>query len=220
MTALKIILRMVVALWIGCVAHAAAPVAAEGLTSTKEHGVVEVQADPTLSDGRLVLKVVAFNRTTTPSSFGPDDVKVFTAAGHAVPLMTLEQLVQQTRASAPGGSTVDTFGTSGPTMQHDAAGRPDVGNFTGGNGSMAGSMSSRSRRPDASKADDPKMQQQIAALSAAILQPSPIAPSAAVGGQVVTQKIKFGRKEERVLRVTVQLNGEEHVFEFAAPGER
>ena len=38
---------------------------------------------------------------------------------------------------------------------------------------------------------------QIAALSAAILQPSPVAPSAAVGGQVVTPKIEFGRKEQR-----------------------
>ena len=216
---MKILFAMVIAVLIGNVG-AAEPVVLEGLTSTKEHGVVKVQSDPTLSEGRLVLKVVAFNRTTTSSSFGPDNVKVSTAAGQAVPLMTLEQLVQETRASAPGGSTVDPFGTSGLRMQHDAAGRPDVGNFTGGNGSMAGSMSSRSRRPDATKGDDPKMQEQIAALSAAILQPSPLAPSAAVGGQVVTQKIKFGRKEERALRVTVELNGEQHVFGFAAPGER
>jgi hypothetical protein len=41
-----------------------------------------------------------------------------------------------------------------------------------------------------------------------------------VVGPLVTQKIKFGRKEERALRVTVELNGEQHVFEFAAPGER
>jgi hypothetical protein len=189
----------------------------DGLTSTKEHGVVKVQADPALSEGRLVLKVVAFNRNTTPSSFGPDDVKVFTAAGQAVPLMTLQQLVQETRGASSGGgrSTVDSFGTSGPTMQHDAAGRPDVGNFTGGNSAMAGSLSSRSQRTE----DDPKVQQQIAALSAAILQPSTISAAAAVGGQIVTQKIKFGRKEERALRVTVELNGEQHVFEFAAPGE-
>jgi hypothetical protein len=216
------LVALVIALLIGGGTHAAESVVLEGLTSTKEHGVVELQSDPTLSQGRLVLKVVAFNRTTAPSSFGPDDVKVFTAAGQAVPLMTLEQLVQQTRAAASGDarSTVDTFGTSGPTILHDAAGRPDVGNFTGGNGAMAGSVSSRARRPDAGTVDDPKVQQQIAALSAAILQPSTIAASAAVGGQVVTQKIKFGPKEERALRVTVELNGEQHVFEFAAPGER
>jgi len=196
-------------------------VTAEGLTSTKEHGVVKVQSDPTLAEGRLVLKVVAFNRTTTVSRFGPDDVKVFTAAGQPVPLMTLEQLVQETRGASGGSrTTVDTFGTSGPTITHDAAGRPDVGNFTGGSNSMGTSVSTRDRRPDPSKPGDPKVQQQIAALSAAILQPSPVAPSAAVGGQVVTQKIKFGRKDERALRVVVEFSGEQHVFEFAAPGER
>jgi hypothetical protein len=174
-----------------------------------------------LAEGRLVLKVVAFNRTTAPSRFGPDDVKVFTAAGQAVPLMTLDQLVAQTRGSSSGAqSTVDTFGTSGPTVTHDAGGQPDVGKFTGGSRATGGSFSKRATRPDSSKADDPKVQQQIAALSAAILQPSPVAPSAAVGGQVVTQKIKFGRKEERALRVVVELNGEQHVFEFAAPGDR
>jgi len=197
------------------------PVVIEGLSSTKEHGVVKVQSDPTLAEGRLVLKVVAFNRTTTVSSFGPDDVKVFTAAGQPVPLMTLEQLVQEARGPSGGSrTTVDTFGTSGPTITHDAAGRPDVGNFTGGSNSMGTSVATRDRRPEPSKPDDPKVQQQIAALSAAILQPSPVAPSAAVGGQVVTQKIKFGRKDERALRVVVEFSGEQHVFEFAAPGEK
>jgi hypothetical protein len=195
------------------------PVVLEGLTSTKDHGVVKVQADPTLAEGRLVLKVVVFNRMTAASSFGPDDVKISTAAGQAIPLMTLEQLVQEARAGAPSSSTINSFGTSGPTLQHDAAGRPDVGNFTGGNSSMAGSSSVRTR-PDLSKSDDPQVQQQIAALSAAILQPTSVAPAAAVGGQVVTNKIEFGRKEERALRVTVEFNGEQHVFEFAAPGER
>ena len=42
-----------------------------------------------------------------------------------------------------------------------------------------------------------------AALSAAILQPVSVAPASAAGGQIVTQKIKFGRKEERSLRVVV-----------------
>ena len=196
-------------------------VVTDGLTSTKDHGVVKVQSDPTLAQGRLVLKIVAFNRTNVPSRFGPDDVKVFTAAGQTVPLMTLDQLVEETRGSSGGSrTTTDTFGTSGPTITHDAAGRPDVGNFTGGSSSMGASYSTRTKRPDSSKADDPKVQQQIATLSAAILQPSPVAPSATVGGQVVTQKIKFGRKEERALRVVVELNGEQHAFEFAAPGEK
>lgn len=204
-----------------CAGASVDPVVIEGLTSTKDHSVVKVQSDPTLAEGRLVLKVVAFNRTTAPSRFGPDDVKVFTAAGQPVPLMTLEQLVQETRGtSGAKRTTVDTFGTSGPKITHDSAGRPDVGNYTGGSNSMGTSVSTRDTRPDPAKREDPKVQQQIAALSAAILQPSPVAPATAVGGQVVTQKIQFGRKDQRALRVVVEFNGEQHEFEFAAPEER
>ncbi len=201
------------------------PVVLEGLSSTKDHGVVKVMADPTLAEGRLVLKVVAFNRITAASSFGPENVKVFTAAGQSIPLMTLEQLVRQTREAAGVSDTnrtpsVDTFGTSGPNITHDMAGRPDVGNYTAGSNSMGTGVSTHGPRANPVKADDPKLQQQIAALTAAILQPVSVAPASAAGGQVVTQKIKFGRKEERALRVVVEFNGEQHEFSFSAPGER
>jgi hypothetical protein len=201
------------------------PVVLEGLSSTKDHGVVKVMADPTLAEGRLVLKVVAFNRTTAASSFGPENVKVFTAAGQSIPLMTLEQLVRQTREAAGVSDTnrkpsVDTFGTSGPNITHDMAGRPDVGNYTAGSNSMGTGVSTHGPRANPVKGDDPKLQQQIAALTAAILQPVSVAPASAAGGQVVTQKIKFGRKEERALRVVVEFNGEQHEFSFSAPGER
>jgi hypothetical protein len=201
------------------------PVVLEGLSSTKDHGVVKVMADPTLAEGRLVLKVVAFNRTTAAANFAPEDVKVFTAAGQSIPLMTLEQLVKETRAAAGASDTskapsVDTFGTSGPNITHDLAGRPDVGNYTGGSNSMGTGVATHGPRANPVKGDDPKLQQQVAALSAAILQPVSVAPASAAGGQIVTQKIKFGRKEERSLRVVVSFNGEEHEFSFAAPGER
>ncbi len=201
------------------------PVVLEGLSSTKDHGVVKVMADPTLAEGRLVLKVVAFNRITAASSFGPENVKVFTAAGQSIPLMTLEQLVRETREAAGVSDTnrtpsVDTFGTSGPNITHDMAGRPDVGNYTAGSNSMGTGVSTHGPRANPVKADDPKLQQQIAALTAAILQPVSVAPASAAGGQVVTQKIRFGRKEERALRVVVEFNGEQHEFSFSAPGER
>lgn len=85
---------------------------------------------------------------------------------------------------------------------------------------MGAGMSIRGRRPDQAKSDDPKLQQQITDLKAAILQPLTIAPASAAGGQIVTQKIKFGRKEERALRVVVELNGEQHEFNFPAPPTR
>jgi hypothetical protein len=201
------------------------PVVLEGLSSTKVHGVVKVMADPTLAEGRLVLKVVAFNRAAAAASFAPENVKVFTAAGQSIPLMTLEQLVKETREAAGASGTnrapsVDTFGTSGPGINHDLSGRPDVGNYTGGSNAMGTSVSTHGPRAKPVKEDDPKLQQQVAALTAAILQPVSVAPASAAGGQIVTQKIKFGRKEERSLRVVVSFNGEQHEFSFAAPGER
>jgi hypothetical protein len=200
------------------------PVVLEGLSSTKDHGVVKVMSDPSLAGGRLVLKVVAFNRTAVAASFGPEDVKVFTAAGQEIPLMSLEQLVQETRAAAASGAnappSVDTFGTSGPTITHDMAGRPDVGNYTAGSNSMGTGVSTRGRRGSHVKGDDAKLVQQIADLTAAMLKPLTIAPASAAGGEIVTQKIKLGRKEARVLRVVVEFNGEQHEFDFAAPPEQ
>src|SRR5689334_22311862 len=42
---------------------------ADGLSSTKDHGIVKVVPDEKLADGRLVLKVVAFNREHAPAAF-------------------------------------------------------------------------------------------------------------------------------------------------------
>jgi hypothetical protein len=202
-------------------------VATEGLTSTKAHGVVKLVSDPTLSDGRLVLKVVAFNRTSLPSSFGPENITVFTAAGQPVAVMTLEQLVQETKAASghsdKGGNTFhDPSSYSGPTMTHDSAGRLNVGNYTGAAGNNTGPlMSSRTNMDERAKGkDDPHLQQRIDALNAAILHAQSIAAASAAGGQIVTEKIKFGRKDEHALRVVVDFNGEQHEFNFAAPPSR
>ena len=202
---------------------AAADSVTEGLTSTKDHGVVSVVSDPTLADGRLVLKVVAMNRTQTSASFGPGNVKITTATGTPVKLMSLDQLVQETTAAAStdtkvsGGTTMH----SGPMMGHDGAGRPDVSGYTGGNESMSGMDVNRTRAVAVRAAkDDPKLQAQIAALNAAILHDLTVAPAAAAGGQIVTEKVKFARKEGHDLRLVVDFNGEQHEFAFAAPPAR
>jgi hypothetical protein len=202
-------------------AGVAAAAVTEGLTSTKDHGVVSVMSDPTLADGRLVLKVVVMNRTQTTASFGPEDVKVFTAAGTPVKLMSLDQLVQEATAAAGGEADTVVHGPivhSGPIMGHDASGRPDVSGYTGGNDRMNG-MDVTQTRTASRKAvkDDPKLQQQIASLNAAVLHNLTIAPAAAAGGQIVTEKLKFARKEAHDLHLVVEFNGEQHVFDFAAP---
>jgi len=203
---------------------AGAATVADGLTSTKDHGVVSVMSDPTLSDGRLVLKVVAMNRTQTSSSFGPQDVKIFTAGGTAVKLMSLDQLVAEAKAAADSeGGTMARSPTvhSGPVMHKDASGRPDVSGYTGGNDTMNGINMNQTRMGSGRAAkEDPQLQQQIAALNAAILHDVTIAPSAVAGGQIVTEKLKFARKEAHDLHLVVELNGEQHEFDFAAPPAR
>jgi hypothetical protein len=204
-------------------AGVAAASVTEGLTSTKDHGVVSVESDPTLADGRLVLKVVAMNRTQTAASFGPGAVKVFTAAGTPVKLMSLDQLVQEARAAADDAADTMTHNPtvhSGPILRHDSSGRPDVSGYTGGNDRMNGMDATQTRITAKAPKDDPKLHEQIASLSAAVLHDLTIAPAAAAGGQVVTEKLKFARKEAHELRLVVDFNGEQHEFDFAVPPSR
>jgi hypothetical protein len=199
------------------VALATAELPADGLTSTKQHGVIKLVPDPTLSDGRLVLKVVAFNRDHVPAPFGPESLKVFTASGQQVALMSADQLAKEIQESRSDRASrnVDVFGSSSPRATIDESGRPDVSNYTGGGNSMGSTVSTRA--PAATGPSDSHVQQQIADLKAALLKPVTIASAAAAGGQVVTQKLKFARKEEHTLRVVVDFNSEQHEFNFAAP---
>src|SRR5258708_32330708 len=91
---------------VGLAADAAS--VAEGLTSTKDHGVISVMSEPTFADGRLVLKVVAMNRMQGAASFGPEAVKVFTAACPPVNLMSLAQLLPQPTATSHDGAVTGT----------------------------------------------------------------------------------------------------------------
>lgn len=204
------------------IAFSGAATVTEGLTSTKDHGVVSVMSDPTLADGRLVLKVVAKNRAQAAATFGPQNVKVFTAAGAPVKLMSLDQLVQEATAAAGGEAETLVHAPtvhSGPMMGHtDASGRPDVSGYTGGNDRMNGMDVTQTRIVSRkSVKDDPKLQEQIANLNAAILHDLTIAPAAVAGGQIVTEKLKFARKQAHDLHVVVDFNDERHEFDFAAP---
>ena len=196
-----------------------------GMNSTKDHGIISIMSDPTLSSGRLVLKVVAFNRDHTLATFGPQDIQVFTAAGQPVALMTLDQLVQEAKGgagSADQGSSqsYNAQNYTGPVQTYLANGQPDTSHYTGGAhnvGSITASSSPR-RASDSKKAEnDPKVQEQIAALNAAILHPVNVDSAGTGGGQIVTEKIKFGSNEERTLKVVVDFNSEKHEFSFPAP---
>jgi len=117
---------------------------AGSLTSTKDHGVVSLQPDSALSDGRLVLKVVAFNRNRDVASFGGEDVQVFTAAGKPVALIPLEQLIAEARGAEPAERSRsydhNPSANSGPTLSRNDAGEPNVDSYTGSPASLRESV--------------------------------------------------------------------------------
>src|SRR4051812_6863610 len=74
------------------------------LISTKRKGVVSALADQALSNGRLVIRLVAFNQSAEPAGFGVSSVHVTTAAGKAVQLVPLERLVADIKAASEQSS--------------------------------------------------------------------------------------------------------------------
>jgi hypothetical protein len=90
-----------------------------------------------------------------------------------------------------------------------------VTGMTGGGGMMGNTAAQRVE--ETKPANDPLVQQQVDALKAGILQTATVEPGKATGGQVVTEKIKFSRKEPKVMHVVVDFNGEQHQFDFEAP---
>jgi len=196
-----------------------------GLTSKRDAGTVSIMADPTLAGGRLVLKVVAYNQAKEPAKLSDENVKVFTAAGKAVPLMSLESLIDEVRKSAAPQTTYSDAPIAVPSRESHSmgtqspAGEPDLGGYSGASNPAGGRNNPYSRTIANSSPEnmDAATRQQVDGLKAAVLQPMTIAPASAAGGQVVTEKIKFSRKEQKAVRVIVDFNGELHEFFFEAP---
>jgi hypothetical protein len=190
---------------------------ATGMTSTKTAGAVSISADPALSDGRLVLRVAAQNRTQAPVAFGPASVRITTAAGESITIRPLAALIAEARSAAgmeePGAVSV----VAAPAITTNNAGQKDVSGYTGGMGTVV-AQGTRKRKPR--PADIAAAEQQIAALKAGILADAMIAPGQLAAGQLVTEKIRFPGKRERGLVVTVTLAGEEHSFRFDAPADQ
>jgi hypothetical protein len=186
-----------------------------GVTSTKAASAVSISADPALSDGRLVLRVAAQNRTQAPVAFGPAALRIATASGDVIAIRPLATLIAETRAAAGMEDSGSISGvTEAPAILTNNSGQKDVSGFTGG---MATTVAQPARKRKPKPADVAAAEAQIAALKAGILTDTVIAPGQLAAGQLVTAKIKFRDKRERGLVVTVTLAGEEHSFRFDAP---
>jgi hypothetical protein len=135
-----------------------------------------------------------------------------------VPILSLDLLIAEVTGDDPTRDerSHQTSNYSRPQTSTSRSGELDVSGITGASDAIGRSVSGNSRSRS-KKADDPQVQQQVDALRAGILQTASIAPNQAGGGQIVTGKIKFGRKDEKSLRVTVSFNGEQHEFAFDAP---
>jgi len=220
----RVVMSLAMCVAFSVAAYAATETAPAALSSTKERGVVSIVPDATLSQGRLVLKVVAFNRTREPAAFGAADVKILTAAGTPVGLVPLEQLIDDV-AKAPGSKRrVSTADHNPADYSHPqiptgpgGAGEPDVSGYTGGGNPTSGVVSAHTNVGSPESPADARLREQIDALRAGILQSAIIPSGTAAGGQVVSEKLKFGRKEAHSLRVLVEFNGEQHEFTVVPP---
>ena len=192
------------------------------MTSTETLGEVSVAPQPTLLDGELILKVVALNRPQKPAAFGPGDVRISTADGKTVPIMSLDALIARVKAGAAGsaahsGSYPSSY-ASGPATTYNQFGQPDVHNFTGNSAPLSGQVNPEAPAA-AAPAESGALARQIASLEAGILQDLTIAPGEVKGGELVTERIRFHWREKHTLHIEVRFNGEAHEFDLQAPPE-
>lgn len=188
---------------------------------------VSILVEPQLNDGRLVIKVAAKNLGGAAVPFGPSAISIAKPSSEAIAIYPLAHLVDDVRMAA--GLSAETAPATAPTQGAYSApqqnvrdgGQMDVTGFTGGS-TVGGdeyvrrSRSSRKVKPTISEAE---AAQQIAALNQAILKDTTLAPGQVAAGQLVSEKLQFGKKEERTLHVRVRVAGEEHPFTIAAPKE-
>ncbi len=201
----------------------AAPVASEIADSKQAHSTVSVAVEPQLNDGRLVVKIAAKNNSAASVPFGPGSITISTVAGQPIALSPLPKLINDVRLAAgeaseapPGGApTQGAYAARQQPQGSDGSGRMDVTGYSAG-ASFAPTETARWSK----HLIDPKTADaQIAALKQAILQDTTIAPGQIAVGQVVSEKLKFKKGEDRTLHLVVHVAGDEHGFTIAAPAD-
>jgi hypothetical protein len=201
------------------------PAAAQATAESKlQQSSVSLMVEPQLNDGRLVIKLAAKNLGAAPAPFGPANVSITKPNGTAIAIYPLSSLIEDVRLAAglPAAKAAPTHGAyAAPQQTTRDGGQLDLTGFTGGS-AVGGdeyvrrSRSSRKVKPTISESE---AQQQINVLKQAILQDSTLAPGQVAAGQVVSEQLKFAKKEDRTLHVRVRVAGEEHGFTIMAPAE-
>jgi hypothetical protein len=185
---------------------------------------VSLMVEPKLNDGRLVVRLAAKNLGASPAPFGPSSVSVAKPDGEVIAITPLSSLVDDVRLAAGMGAapsaTAPTQGAyASPQLNQRDGGRMDVTGFTGGSAVGGDEYVRRSPKKVKPTISEAEAQQEIAALNQAILKDSTLAPGQVAAGQLVSQTLKFGKKEDRTLHLRVRVAGDEHSFTIMAPGE-
>lgn len=188
------------------------------------HSSVSVLVDPQLNDGRLVVRVAVKNLSGSPVPFGPSNVIVAKPSGQTITITPLPSLIEDVQMaagiSAAPARAAPTHGAYAAPQQSVRDGRVDVSGFTGGS-TVGGDEYVRQSRPRKSKPtiSQAEAEKQISTLKQAILQDSTLASGQIGAGQIVTEKLPLGKKEDRTLHLRVQVAGDEHGFTIEAPKE-
>lgn len=216
---------MMLAALLACAVPLAAEPAATAVAESKlEHSSASVMVEPKLDDGRLVVKIAVLNRTSAGVAFGPASISLAKPSGEAIALVPLSRLVDDVRLAAgmrpEGAPQASNNGAyAAPQTITDSSGRPDVSGYTGTAGISRDEIIRRSAqhgrsKPTISKADAAA---QIAALNQAIIHDVTVAPGQVAAGQVVSEKLKFAKGEDRTIHLRIRIAGDEHGFTIAAP---
>jgi hypothetical protein len=202
---------------------AISPAYAQAVAESKlPHSSASVLVDPGLNDGRLVLRVAVKNLSGSPVPFGPANVTITKPNGQTIAITPLSSLIDDVRMAAGMSVAPDraapTQGAYAAPQQGVRDGRVDVSGYTGGStvGSGEYIRQSRSRKvkPTISESE---AERQIATLSQAILKDSTLASGQIGAGQIVTEKLPLGKKEDRTLHLRIGVADDEHGFTIEAP---
>lgn len=206
----------------------ATPAAAQGAMaeSAKPNSSISVAVEPALSDGRLIVKIAAQNRSAAAVPFGPASVAIAKAGGASIPTIPLAKLIEDVRFAAgavapPAGGVPSSSAYSAPQL-NVRDGRVDPTGYTGGSTIGRDEVIRRTgRRADGKKPSlsMDEANRQIAALQLAILQDKLLQPRQVAAGQVVSEPLKFKKGEDRTIHLWVRIAGDEHSFTLAAPGK-
>jgi hypothetical protein len=135
---------------------------AQGLNarSDKAQGLVTLSSDLVLDQGRIIIKVVAYNKGSAPAMLDPAAITLTTAAGKPVPIASLAQLEDETRAAfgGPPAKRPDDYAKMSAAQRPvvvTSSGERDVSGYTGGEAVSASVGSGGRKQVDETK--DPKL---------------------------------------------------------------